>query len=658
MTSAAWTRAVVVGGDGGRVGSGCAVAPGLVLTARHVVVRPGGDRPAQVSVRLIDGDGPAPAEIAWDGGPGLDAVLLRCDPRVLGQGFAPVSWGELTCDRPTTMPRCRAVGFPRVLVRDRVRDSEQVVGHVDPATGLLGDHLLLELLNPVPAQVSATSPWSGMSGAAVFCHRGLIGMVRAVPAGWQGDVLQVLPARRLLRAPGFATALADVTGSRPALVSADQGVVFDDTPEPRLSPSYLLSPRAEVVPFTGREREVALLTDWCHADRTVDVAVVHGPGGTGKTRLATEIARRLASDPSGGPARPFGAPWTAGFVSDRPVQQPPDYAMLAANMRPLLLVVDYAETRPDQVDRILDGLRTMRPPDQRVRVLLLARSLRGWWPGLRSAHQGTTLMGRGLSVELGPAEADFAGALAAFRQRVHRLRAPVALTAGPGAAAEPQAPEPASGQEHDLLGVHMAALARALREAPEASGNGGRPVEVLLAHEQRYWNRVMRTYGLEMMVAGQPELLRLLVAVQRLAGAATRREALGVITTAMAVHTRDHPAPEPLDAERSLRLELALTDLYPSPDGARWGAMGPDVLGAELIAVAHTDSEGSLIAHVLRSPQLSAEQVRHARATIDRVGQWHPGLLRAAAPPEIGGSGHAPVDSAPGVPDPWWWRSE
>ena len=64
-------------------------------------------------------------------------------------------------------------------------------------------------------------------------------------------------------------------------------------PEPRLPdeypPSSLLCGDYEVVPFTGRAAELDQLTAWCEQDKRVGVALLSGPGGQGKTRLAREL---------------------------------------------------------------------------------------------------------------------------------------------------------------------------------------------------------------------------------------------------------------------------------------------------------------------------------------------------------------------------------
>ncbi len=61
-------------------------------------------------------------------------------------------------------------------------------------------------------------------------------------------------------------------------------------------PSRLLDARSQVVDFVGRDQELLDLAEWRDDSRAgLAVCLLHGPGGQGKTRLATEFAR-LSND--------------------------------------------------------------------------------------------------------------------------------------------------------------------------------------------------------------------------------------------------------------------------------------------------------------------------------------------------------------------------
>lgn len=70
---------------------------------------------------------------------------------------------------------------------------------------------------------------------------------------------------------------------------------------PNPSPSMLLVPRYQVVPFheSGRAVVLAELERWCHEEPKVAVRLIHAEGGVGKTRLAikwTQIRRDAGQD--------------------------------------------------------------------------------------------------------------------------------------------------------------------------------------------------------------------------------------------------------------------------------------------------------------------------------------------------------------------------
>ncbi|MET8625754.1 serine protease [Kitasatospora sp. NPDC004669] len=646
MGPASWSRAVEILGVNGGCGSGTLIAPGLVLTALHVVTEADGGPPAigrQVQVRVLRDRQVHPVDVVWVGDRDLDAVLLRGDPGQLGQDLAPVRWGELTCSSPAVQPECLAVGFPRAMRHTTVRpdgsrtvvhDNRQVVGRVSAVTGLNAAKYDVDVSNALPDHVNGKSGWSGLSGAGLFCHEILIGVVAAVSENWGGRTLWALPVRRLLALADFTTVVTAHTGIAVQLESADQSPLFHDPPVPRLSPSYLLSPQAEVVPFTGMEEEIANLTSWCTSRRVVDVAVVFGPGGVGKTRLATELVRRMTQR---------GSSWTAGFLSD--VQRAGGLLeSLTTNIRPLLLVLDYAETRVDQVEQVLHLFSGARHAHDPVRVLLLARPAQRWWTDLLMEWQGSTVMGQGTVVRLTPPAVNQRAdttrkleiATRAFRERIAHLAAldgPLTEDDESSPAHESQYTDHPVGPPDDLVvSIHIAALAKVLDNTDVLpAADTIRPVDVLLAHESRYWRHSVRSHGLEDLFLNQRDLLRQLVAVQRIVGAEQRRDALNAVVAAFRFHDRDFDTPQLPDREITRRVEQMLADLYPSTDGARWGAMSPDVLAAELIARADQESDSELVVHILPDAALSPAQQHRALTVLARATTHQPGLTNSVA---------------------------
>ena len=108
--------------------------------------------------------------------------------------------------------------------------------------------------------------------------------LQGVPAGDVAAVLAALePTRKLLRLP--------------------QGLHHGQARRRPRSPANLLRAGQETVAFALRSQSLAWLDGWLDGPRRADVALVHGEGGTGKTRLALQLV-----------AQRNVAGWTAGFL--------------------------------------------------------------------------------------------------------------------------------------------------------------------------------------------------------------------------------------------------------------------------------------------------------------------------------------------------------
>ena len=152
-----------------------------------------------------------------------------------------------------------------------------------------------------------------------------------------------------------------------------------------LAPSMLLAARDQVVGFhPEREPQVSQLQEWMDTTTwPVSIKLTIGPGGMGKTRLAYELIDRAKA-----------AQWSALWLGE---SLPADWKnqwqeFLAAKWQPkgpkknggssrVLLVIDYAESRPEVLVSLLEialELRADRRESGCLRVLALARSDE-WW---------------------------------------------------------------------------------------------------------------------------------------------------------------------------------------------------------------------------------------------------------------------------------------
>ncbi|NUT53718.1 MAG: ATP-binding protein, partial [Saccharothrix sp.] len=226
--------------------------------------------------------------------------------------------------------------------------------------------------------------------------------------------------------------------------------------------SYLLDTRREVVPYRSRPAEERRLERWLAGAAPMSVLLVHGAGGSGKTRLANAFA---------GFAHEQG--WAVAQAVEAASTAVP--GQVVADAAPVLVVVDYAERwGADGLLRMIGAL-PVDFPGRAVRVLLLARS-GAIWPALadrldRLPSELPEPIGLGDLVPPADRPRAFADAVDAFARALGR-------TGGVDAVPDLSAEEYGSA-----LTLHMAALAAAYEGRPGLADLS----DYLLRHEGRFW---------------------------------------------------------------------------------------------------------------------------------------------------------------------------
>jgi tetratricopeptide (TPR) repeat protein len=329
-----------------------------------------------------------------------------------------------------------------------------------------------------------------------------------------------------------------------------------DAAELRQQPSQLLLARNEVVEFTGREHELAMLADWRRARSKVSALLLDGPGGQGKTRLAAEFAAQSAKAKwAVAVAHHGGEP---GFSVDNEVD--PTGAL------GLLLVVDYAERWPrgDLLALFKDKrLRHSGP----TRILLLARTGQRWWDLLRyPLHKlGISTDAKGLT--------ELAAGVGSRRRVFESARDRFAEVLGVDAAGVRPVGSMKDPAYRSVLTIHMAALV-----AVDAAGrrlsppdNPGALSRYLLDREMDHWAG-MREGG---SITSSPESLGRAAFVATLTGPMTHREGSAVLQ-------RVGLAASEAEAARILADHSAC---YPPSDGDTvLEPLCPDRLGEDFLA--------------------------------------------------------------------------
>jgi tetratricopeptide (TPR) repeat protein len=537
---------------GGRsFGSGYLVAPGLVLTAWHVVCDDKGQLYADPIVRFLAEDTVFQCRVAWAGRIDLDGALLELTGSV--PPCQPVRWGQLVSSEVGII--CEAAGFPVSMEQDdRLRDVEHLRGEINAGTGLLGGRIYVDVTSARPQP----GDWYGMSGAAVWSGPLLVGVVAWDATAFAAGRLAAEPVTRLLADPGFRALIGP--GAVVEAVELAQR-------RPRVAvpaPAYLLRADAETARFRSRAAELAKLTAWCSGSGA-RVRLLTGAGGQGKTRLARELARRLAA----------AGTWAAELLASG--------SMLPSGIRqPLLVVIDYAETRPQQVQEIILAALS-EPGHTPIRVLLLARSAGDWWDRLRTGTAELEMALAGAIVEeLAPLEDTAAGRRQAFSEALvdyeHALAAMDWPCTAPANVVWPDLADDTFGSP---LRLQMTALAALLGDGMASFEP---PEDVILRHEARYWIRTAAQNDLHL----HEESLRYAVTAATLCGAADQLQAVGLL----------RHVPRLRDQSEDTRVRTAgwLRDLYATPadpvwpaanstaQRPYWGSLEPDIVAEHLVA--------------------------------------------------------------------------
>ena len=138
---------------------------------------------------------------------------------------------------------------------------------------------------------------------------------------------------------------------------------------PKESPATLLNARSQVVPFFEviRDKELKDLEQWREHDNPVSARLFVGAGGSGKTRLFIEWARRMRDEEG----------WFAGFVEEDLTDD--DIEVLLTSSNPTLVVIDYAECRPWLGKFLRQVANSSSSGANTLRVALLARDVADWW---------------------------------------------------------------------------------------------------------------------------------------------------------------------------------------------------------------------------------------------------------------------------------------
>lgn len=559
-------------GAGDSFGSGYLVSDRLVLTAGHVVDAARGP----CEVRTLGTHEWVAATVVWRGSD-CDAALLEAEGLDVR---APARLGRLATG---ARAHCRSLGFPVAQARERVRDTEEVAGHVVPLTARKSGLLTVHVEGSVPEQdASGHSPWEGFSGAALFCGSLLVGVLAVDPAHFGTDRLEAVPVAAMAADADFRAAMGVASPEllaavederarsilRPAYAPLPLGASPDFL---RRSPVHLCMPQYGIVPFGGRDAELAELARWLDGSGFA-VALLLGGGGMGKTRLAAELCQGT-----------LARGWLSGFLDNGS-----DTDVLLSAVSRLLLVVDEAQTRLDELAPLIADLAKSGQANP-IRLLLLSREAGEWWDTTLPTRVESNLE-TGLAID-GARQLNLAPLIAgtdrleAFRQSARAF-------------AERTGRDADGLREPDLTGdlfervlfIHLAALSALEGDSvPQGALVRAELLEARLAQETRYWEGTARQAGLDHLDVR---------ALQRAVGLATLAPSVPTEADAAALLGSVPDLADDGEGDRR-RIARWLRSLYPGDGFLR--PLQPDVLGEHLVSSVLADVPelaGNLIAKI------------------------------------------------------------
>lgn len=559
-----------------RSASGTLIDDTHVLTAAHAVLGRDSSRPRKVQVVSLDGKDIREAEVVWFGQPDdLDVALLRfVGDGLPSEGSRGVEFGSLASGA-SRVP-CEAIGYPRMVSHlSGAREAEHLNGHINATSGLRTGMLSISVDSSTASRDDREpSVWAGMSGAGVFTAGLLVGVIVTDALTFDGRRLGIVPMTRVLANASFIAALGSTTAA-PHCQPVDIFPLLASSRRALASPASLLRAETAAVKFRGREDVLRSLEYWCEGNNGLSLRVITGPGGQGKTRLAHELSRRM-----------LRRGWAAGFLAADANQAAIRSIEVAGP--PVLLMIDYAESRADQT---MDLVKASISTGRTIRLLLLARALGDWWKEALLPEL-TGFVEIESQVALGPLATTVEERRIAYRYAIDDLASAMSITplaatsddtAGPETPETPlqTPPQLANDSFSNPLSLQMLALVELLQRhtpTPEPFLNLSgvdQILDVLLAHEQRYWHQTARSRGLTTPLLRQSTIGRAVCATS-LSGAGSESE--GVASLARLQGVSDL-TPE----QRRLTVDW-LRELYPPPRGSYWGSLEPDRVLEHLVA--------------------------------------------------------------------------
>lgn len=363
--------------DGYSYGSGYLVNGRALLTAAHVVANL-----ELVSVRLAGSATVLTGSVAWKD-EDADLALVAMDVEVEGVHAAHLC--ALSFETSERVPFV-ATGFPRLGQQGTTRESVHVEGALHLGSNLKGGRLDVQVTSHDPGDGQGET-WVGLSGAAIFVDdAGLVGVITGRRSIAGSSALEGTSLSAVAEDGSFLLALDQLGLSRPrekrvehtAALAILSRLEFMDS-LPRLRRSLLHDNVVFVEPPGDHPASPSNIVSSLVSEQGKRAVLLHGPGGTGKTRTCLEVmilAERLG--------------WSALYIQPG-VARVTEHDILTAIERangPVLICLDYVNELTElSIVSLLSRIDAAGYRD----VYVLASARPGWYATHRQSLAGAII---------------------------------------------------------------------------------------------------------------------------------------------------------------------------------------------------------------------------------------------------------------------------
>jgi len=355
--------------------------------------------------------------------------------------------------------------------------------------------------------------------------------------------------------------------------------------------SQMLRADFALVPFDpGRQTDLDTLNAWLDNqdgnDYPIKTRLLTGAGGLGKTRLAIELCQQR-----------MHSGWHCGFLNREDSEQ--SWTKLQSAQKPLLIVIDYAETRQETLLSLIKARLKADYPHP-VRLLLLARGGGEWWDQLPSKDPECEALLNGYATS-GPYVLPELYLDQNSRQHAYR-NALAAYATATGRQIPAGIPDLSGEHFAKPLYLQMAALLALYGERPTTALG---LTQSLLNHERRYWQETLKTLD---VINPQQHAQDLLALTTLSNGFKTPKQAYGYYAKAK---------PGSITQPVFNVLFKQLEPLYPGTQGLQ--SIQPDIFGEALVAQSLQQKSGLDLLNVILSSSADKAVQHHALTVLARL---------------------------------------